>query len=377
MRDLEGDTTMRGYIYEMRIDRNGKKYGLLSSDGDSKIYIFFPSDLTNCRIHQLQEGDAMEFEPVQNDNSTKGRYPMATSVRIVDQVSNAYSQVQPGINKSARFDHFNESEKSIIHNCLGKVFYVSSGGHQFTLNQSSYRYCIVKPTDMFQHAFHLSREIVVIFSDYVNFEPRSLDAASYVYNTISEKLRLDRGIQILICHDNEIEKKLIAILKDKNHNQIVVPFTYEELLSDSVDSLFVESRFKQYLFDVDLFAETKPIQDDIFFFAGKFFVSGKQFVVFIIVERVIRLITLLPFRRILVCDHRLVLSSEFEMLMLYDPRVWYLIFGIIYDRIALEVRNIKCFVLKPQAPVLKFSETVAEILVDHSRKHRLCRHAGQ
>ncbi|MBR0425672.1 MAG: hypothetical protein IJK01_06080 [Clostridia bacterium] len=259
---------MRGYIVELRTDRNGKKYGLLSVDGNSTFYYFNQHDLVNCNIRQLAEGDPMDFEPI--PNSGKGRWLTATVVRKANQVSNEYSRVNPGINPAARLDHFNSDERDII-NRLAKVFYVTSGGEQFTINRSIYRYCLVKPTDSFLHTFHLARELVVIFSDYVSFEPRTLDAASHVYDTIREKLRLDRGCHILICHDNRIEDKLVGILKDNNLTQIIIPFTYEELLSDNADALFVESRFKKYLFDVDLFAEIKPIQNDIFFFGRRDF----------------------------------------------------------------------------------------------------------
>lgn len=115
----------------------------------------------------------------------------------------------------------------------------------------------------------MSREIVVVFTDYVHFEPRSLDAASYVYRTIGSQLRLDRGIQVLICHDNTIEEKLSNLLRDNNVNSIVIPFTYDELLDKHADSNLIKDRFRKYLFDTDLFLTSKPIQNDIFFFGRR------------------------------------------------------------------------------------------------------------
>ena len=260
---------MQGYIFSINIDRNGYKYGLLSVDGDSNYYYFNNHDLLNCSIDQLMDGDPMEFEPVVHDGMR--RRPRAQLVRKVDQVSIEQSKVKPGVNPSTHLDSFNADEKTIVNNCLGHVFQVTYGD-QITINRSTYRYCFVKPTDFFQHAFNLSRELVVVFSDYVSFEPRDLDAASNIYESIREKLRLDRGCHILVCHDNDVEHKLVKILKDNNHNQIVIPFTYAELLSPHANSALIENRFKQYLFDVDLFAEIKPIQDDLFFFGRRDFV---------------------------------------------------------------------------------------------------------
>ncbi len=115
----------------------------------------------------------------------------------------------------------------------------------------------------------MNREIVVVFSDYVSFEPRCLDVASAVYNEIESKLRLDRGCHIIISHDDRVEEKLVSWLKDSNVDQIVVPFTYRELLADTVTPEIVKDRFRKYLFDTDLFATAQPIQNDIFFFGRR------------------------------------------------------------------------------------------------------------
>lgn len=258
---------MRGYIAEIRTGRNQKKYGLISVDGDSQFYYFNQHDLRYCNIRELSEGDAVEFEPVPSYGNRRG--PSATMVRKLDQASNIQNKVNPGINPSVKLDHFLSDERKIISR-LAETFYVTSGGEEFSINKSIYRYCLVKPTDAFHHTFQLTRELVVIFSAYLSFEPRTLDAASHVYNAIREKLRLDRGCHILICYDNQIEEKLVRILKDVNA-QIIIPFTYNELLTDNSDPQFIENRFKKYLFDVDLFAEIRPIENDIFFFGRRDF----------------------------------------------------------------------------------------------------------
>lgn len=260
---------MRGYILELgRNKKNNKPYGLISVDGDKNIYRFGKSDVRNCTISQLQEGDAVEFQTYLTNN---GRLA-AQLVDKVDQVSEENNKVNPGINPSVRFDHLNEREKAILLN-LAKFLYVTSGGEEFRLNKSTFKYSLVKPTEFYRRTFHFSREIVVVFSDYVNFEPRSFDAASYVYSRMPEKLRIERGCFILVCHDNRVEEKLVYVLRDTNLNLIVIPFTYEELLSDNIDAQFLENRFKKYLFDVDLFAVSDPIEEDIFFFGRRDFVN--------------------------------------------------------------------------------------------------------
>ena len=256
-----------GSINIIRKNANGMRYGFIYVDGREGQIYFNQYDLMNCNIRQLEEGDVVEFEIGQ---SYDGR-DKAINVRKKYQTPQDLNVANPGINPSVRLSHFNDDEKAIIQN-LGKVFYVTSGGIEFNLGQSTYRYCLIKPTDYFNKTFQLNREIVVIFSDYVSFEPRTLDAAAYVYKSIQEKLRLDRGCHLLVSHDDTIEDKLVGLLKDNNVKQIVIPFTYRELSSTGNSEVIVKERFRKYLFDTDLFSVSAPIQDDIFFFGRRDFV---------------------------------------------------------------------------------------------------------
>lgn len=254
---------MKGNIYEII----NNSYGFISvQTGKPKERVFFhKNDLTNCSIRQLDDGDAVEFEIVDGRNGL----PKAVKVRKIYQATEQSLVSNPGINPNVILDHFNNDEKQIV-NFLSKHFYVTSGGSEFQIGESTYRYCLIKPTDYFNKNFQLMREIVVIFCDYVSFEPRSLDAAAHVYKTIQSVLRLDRGCYLFVCHDDNVEAKLSAILKDSNLKQIVIPFTYRELL-DNPSVVMVQNRFKKYLFDTDLFAMLTPIQNDVFFFGRRDF----------------------------------------------------------------------------------------------------------
>lgn len=235
---------------------------------DNAVYFFHKNDLLNCTIYQLSEGDYVEFE-VEKQSNFKNDKAVKIRKKGAD-ISNSKNTVNPGINPKFKFDNFNNDEKEIL-NYLKKVFYLTNSGSPLTIANSTYRYCLVKPTNDFSLTFNLNREIVIIFSDYVSFEPRTLDAATYAIEQISSKLRIDRGCQIVISSDEKIEQKLSAILKDTNLNSIVIPFSYKELLS-SPNEGFVLNRFRKYLFDVDLFSSSNPIQNDIFFFGRRDYV---------------------------------------------------------------------------------------------------------
>lgn len=250
---------MNGNIYYIE-----RSWGVINGD-DGKEYFFYKTALTNCTIYQLSEGDRVEFQAIAEPTQSRDR---AERVRKKDSVKNVdVSKVNPGINPAFQFTNYNEDEIQIIQK-LGKVFYVTNGGNEIKLGQSKYRYCIVKPTEVFSLNFNLKREIIVVFSDYVAFEPRSLDAAANIMQQIKSKLRIDRGCQILISNDADIENNLTSVLKDTNLNSIVIPFSYKELIKQHDDE-FIVKRFRKYLFDVDLFSTSMPIENDLFFFGRR------------------------------------------------------------------------------------------------------------
>lgn len=253
---------MFGNIYYIE-----KNHGFINGDNGNR-YFFHKDHLLNCTIYQLGEGDRVEFSTELQEGYSNER---AIKIRKKDAVNTTDpANVNPGINPLFKYNYYNADEIKII-NKLKQSFYVTNGGEIVNLGNSNYRYCLVKPTNSFNMTFNLKREMVVVFSDYVSFEPRSLDVAPYVANQMQSKLRIDRGCQILISSDVNIEQKLVDVLKDNNLNSIVIPFSYQELLKD-IPNTFIIDRFRKYLFDVDLFSSNTPVQNDLFFFGRRDYV---------------------------------------------------------------------------------------------------------
>lgn len=253
---------MKGNIIRLK-----ETFGFISCEGESRDIYFDSRYLNNCKFEHLEEGDCVEFDLW---NKADGR-AVALDVRKLYSSPENHVYATPGIHPSVKLDHFMDDEKKII-NTLSRTFYITNGGSIITINKGEYRYCLIKPTEYFCTNFHLYREIAVVFSDYVSFEPRSLDVASYIYQKIPSQLRLDRGCYLFICHDKDIKNSLSALLKDSNVNQIIIPFSYDEFVSDIITDAVIKERFKSYLFDTDLFSVLAPIKDDIFFFGRRDYV---------------------------------------------------------------------------------------------------------
>src|SRR5699024_546042 len=91
-----------------------------------------------------------------------------------------------------------------------------------------------------------------------------------------------------------------------------------------------------------------------------------KFLIFIVINRIIRLHTLFPVGRIFFGNHSFLLSSKFKVLMLNNPGIRSFSVGIIDNRHTLMIFLIKHFRLKFQTPVLQLSKTISVICIQHS-----------
>lgn len=257
---------MEGNIYYIA-DEN--TYGFINGH-DNEEYFFHKSDLLNCTIYNLYEGDLVEFDYIKNNRGLK-----AIKIRKINGVqADKNGNTNPGINPLIFIEHFTERETQII-NKLSKVFYITNGGSNIQIGQSSYKFCLVKPTSEFTEQFNLQREIPVIFSDYANFEPRTLDAiAQVILDKQRSKLRIERICSILISSDSQIELSIRDLLKNDLDMQVIIPFSYQEFDVGSWSPNNIVNRFRSYFFDRDLFAFSAPIQKDLYFFGRRDYVQS-------------------------------------------------------------------------------------------------------
>jgi len=119
----------------------------------------------------------------------------------------------------------------------------------------------MKPVDLYQEMFNIEREIIVIFSPYEQFQPRTLDAFDEV-SKLYQKLRIEKVCSVVISKDKLIEQKLSELLRRNPESPIVIPFSYDELLSP-IDDFFLRNRFKEHFYTRDLFAFEAPLKKDL------------------------------------------------------------------------------------------------------------------
>jgi len=173
------------------------------------------------------------------------------------------SRTNPGIHKYFRIDNFSAEEQKILHR-LSSEWYLTNSGEEFQLGASRFRFFLMKPTNHFSEMFNLEREIVAVFSPYENFEPRTLDAFDFAVGRLAS-LRPESVCRVLISRDKAVERKITDLLKSDPEQPIVIPFTYDDLLS-SYDDYFLRNRFRKHFFTRDLFSFLSPLKKDLYFF---------------------------------------------------------------------------------------------------------------
>ena len=167
----------------------------------------------------------------------------------------------PGVNKDTNLHFFNEEEVSIVDFLSRKYWYVTRVD-RISIAGSNYNTALIKPTKEISLGFNLYREVVVVFSNYKQFEPRSLDAADSLN---IQELRLEEICYIIISKDDEVSKKISTYLKSNQESRVIIPFTYSELLGTNDDE-FVPNRFRQLFYQRDLFDIQDALKTDLYFF---------------------------------------------------------------------------------------------------------------
>ncbi|WP_350015502.1 ATP-binding protein [Rhodanobacter sp. IGA1.0] len=169
----------------------------------------------------------------------------------------------PGHHKQFLMNRFNDEEQRILRG-LEKSWYLTNSGESVYAAQSKYDYFLMKPTPRTSEMFNIEREIICVFSDYSNFESRSLDIFDKVISRLP-KMRTESVCEILISRAPQVEEKVDKMLKSDPEHPIVIPFTYEELLHGDVGST-VENRFRKHFYTRDLFSFLSPLKKDTYFF---------------------------------------------------------------------------------------------------------------
>ena len=172
--------------------------------------------------------------------------------------------VKAGIHPNAQIavdTTFSKKEREIVQYWINE-WYITNAG-KVEIGQSSYNYFLIKATPTYEEALSISREIIVIFSSYNSFEPRTLEAFEEVYKTFNDN-RIERICYVLISADNHIEEHIISCLSNQE-SQVIIPFTYNSFRDNRGNPNFLRNQFRDHFYSRDLFDFSEPLKKRLIF----------------------------------------------------------------------------------------------------------------
>lgn len=169
--------------------------------------------------------------------------------------------MKPGIKYGLSLNPLNKDEKNIALNLATSWFITFCRTQRF--KNTEYQLLFAKPTADISESFHLTREVLVIFSEYTSFQPRTFD---FVDKIIAEfKSRLDKLCIILVSKDENIHDAIKHITMQDNASRIIIPYSYSELLHGNIKENIL-LRLKESFYNRDLFSYDTPLKNDNYFF---------------------------------------------------------------------------------------------------------------
>jgi hypothetical protein len=169
---------------------------------------------------------------------------------------------RPGMVSSLDRSLFSQDEDKILSK-LARVWFITFA-RVANFKSSRYAFVFAKPTERLINDFHLGREVLVLFSYYNSFEPRTLD---FVDKTIAEyQNRLDKLCVVIVSQDQDIRGKIQQIVMQDKESRILIPYRYNELLDNPFSDKLVADRLREYFHTRDLFAYDSPLRSDTYFY---------------------------------------------------------------------------------------------------------------
>lgn len=175
------------------------------------------------------------------------------------------AEIQPGRHPNFDITKFEPPEQRVLRR-MEQLFHLTRDGEITVGKQkSNYRYALVKPCGKMRGILHTDREILVVFSSYAEFQPRSIDAFDIIIEQSSEDFRIEKVARILVSGDPNIAWKLKTLFESRPDAPVVIPYHTSEF-SLAAQEADIISRIREFSFSRDLFSMSSPLRSELYFY---------------------------------------------------------------------------------------------------------------
>lgn len=149
--------------------------------------------------------------------------------------------------------------------CFLNGFDVTYAEKKHINNTTIYAY-LLKPEPMISESFGIDKEILMAYSDYDVFQPRTIQAVDMLFDVFPFRNRVDSLNCFLVSNDTAVLDYAGINSFAEKRSRSIVPFVYDKIIENKNDSWYIRNILRQNFYDVDLFGYTLPLRDETSFF---------------------------------------------------------------------------------------------------------------
>lgn len=168
---------------------------------------------------------------------------------------------RPGYHSTTSFNAYPKALMAAIR-VISKSFYITRSFSAETVGNSEYWGIVARPAEEYSVHLNADRELLFVFSQYENFEIRTIEAFDLFYDQLEQK-RVDRSIRFLISSDRKIEEKIQHYLNQNPEYPIIIPIYLNDI--NSSGARILDAIRRNYVLR-DLFGYQNPLREETFFF---------------------------------------------------------------------------------------------------------------
>lgn len=228
--------------------------------GEDKLdYFFHVSHLNDYKNKSsLEKGLKVAFKPIQTE---KGKRAM--NIKFLKDYRAEHLKKRLTKGRKSKLIYKGADKEKIISEKFSEFFGITFSREE-RFKAATYYFNFLQPSEVYKESFNMFNEVLMLFSTFKYYDERAMDYVDKLFMDYSN--RLDPVVIILISNDKNILEIIKKNSVKNDETRIIVPFSYDEILSDKFDKKLLQNRLREYFYQRDLFAMESPLKSDNYFY---------------------------------------------------------------------------------------------------------------
>ncbi|WP_202709463.1 cold shock domain-containing protein [Sporosalibacterium faouarense] len=235
-----------------------KAFGFIEGE-DKSDYFFHITHLNNYKSKVvLKEGMEVVFHPTKTEKGKR-----ANNIRFLRDYRVEHLKKRLTKGKKSKLVYKGTYEEKNISEKFSQFFGITFSREE-KFKSATYYFNFLQPSEVYRESFNMFNEVLMLFSPFSYYDKRAMDYVDKLFMDYSN--RLDPVVIILISKDRNIREIVKKSNTNNDETRIIVPFSYDEILEDKLDTKLLQNRLREYFYQRDLFAMESPLKSDNYFY---------------------------------------------------------------------------------------------------------------